>query len=63
MLLFHIKGPTCFKDLKTINNKLCSTYKEACNELNLLPDDTHLYKCLEEANISESPNALRELFA
>ena len=63
MLLFHIKGPTCFNDLKIINGKQCDTYQEACRELDLLPDDTHLNKCLEEASILHTPTKLRELFA
>ena len=63
MLLFHIPGPTCFKDLRTIDNVTYNTYKEACLALNLLPDDEHLYKCLKEAAVIDSASKLRELFA
>ena len=30
MLLFEIKGPTSFKDLKTIDNITYETYQSAC---------------------------------
>ena len=46
MLLFYIKGPTCFADLKIIDKEVCETYQLACKKLNLLDDDDHLYYAL-----------------
>ena len=39
MLLFHVKGPKSFKDLRTINGDIKPTFKEACKEYGLLLDD------------------------
>ena len=40
MLLHHVRGPTSFQDLRTVNGELCDSFKEACRRLNLLEDDT-----------------------
>ena len=49
-MLFHIRGPKCFKDLKTVKEKIYDTYKETCSALNLLSDDSYIEKTLIEAN-------------
>jgi hypothetical protein len=63
MLLQHVRGPTSYEDLKTVNTIVCSTYKEACIQLLLLRDDLGHIRCLEEASMSRMPPGLRKLFA
>lgn len=36
LLLHTIRGPMCFKDLKTVNGYICKTYRDACQLLGLL---------------------------
>ena len=63
LLLHTIRGPKSFDDLKTYNNRLCSTYREACNNYGLLEDDSHWSQTLEEAAAIKAPKQLRQLFA
>ena len=39
MLLYFIPGAKSFDELKTFNNKIMHTFKEACISHNLLQDD------------------------
>ena len=63
LLLSTVKGPTSFKDLKTVQGEECITYKKACQLLNLLEDDNHWELTLNEAALIKSPYKLRTLFA
>ena len=49
ILLHHVKGPTCFEDLKTVDGVLMSTYQEACQKLGLMEDDHEVQQALTEA--------------
>ena len=49
ILLHHVKGPTCFEDLKTVDGVLMSTYQEACQKLGLMEDDHEVQQALKEA--------------
>ena len=62
-LLTHVKGPTSFNDLKTVNGYTCNTFKEACIRLSLLQDDNEWDECLLEASTIKSGKQLRHLFA
>ncbi|CAB5176430.1 unnamed protein product [Rhizophagus irregularis] len=62
-LLAHVKGPTSFNDLKTVNGYTCKTFKEACICLSLLQDDNEWDECLLEASAIQSGRQLRLLFA
>lgn len=62
MLLHHIKGPTCFSDLKTINGSECETFREACELLGLLENDAQWDLAMQEAALCSSPFKIRELF-
>ena len=62
MLLLHVRGPTAFETLRTINGVICATYQGACKELDLFEGDEHWENILSEAAISESAAKLRELF-
>ena len=63
MLLHTVRGPTGFSDLKTVNGKICETFREACDLHGLLRDDIHWEHTLEEASISCSAYQIRTLFA
>ena len=41
LLLHTVKGPTSFDDLKVADGQLCETYRQACQQLGLLQDDSH----------------------
>ncbi|GBN20200.1 hypothetical protein AVEN_149932-1, partial [Araneus ventricosus] len=41
MLLHTIKGPTSYAMLKTVEGRVCYTFREACQKLGLLEDDEH----------------------
>ena len=36
MLFLHVRGPTAFETLRTVNGVICTTYQGACKELDLL---------------------------
>ncbi|GES85174.1 transcriptional factor B3 [Rhizophagus clarus] len=62
-LLIHVKGPTSFNDLKTVNGYTCKTFKEACICLSLLQDDNEWDECLLEVSAIQSGKQLCHLFA
>ena len=63
-MLLHVKpGPTSFTALRTVNEVICASYKEACLLLGLLEDDRQWHQTLAEAVSSRSPRKLRNLFA
>ena len=62
VLLTHVRGATSFNFLKTVNNNLYSTYKEACIENGLLVNDSLYFKCLNDAKEMKSGKKLRNLF-
>lgn len=63
LLLVNVRGPTSFEHLRTVNGVLCSTYREACQCLGLLENDTHWDQTLEDAVISSHPKQIRTLFS
>jgi hypothetical protein len=63
LLLLNVKGATSFEHLKTVNNVLYETFKEAAIHRNLLADDKEWEEALEEAGSFQMPNQLRQLFA
>lgn len=62
MLLHHVRGPTSFNDLKTVNGIIKETYQAACRDRGLLETDDQWENTLKEAAISQCPLQLRELF-
>ncbi|UYV73325.1 hypothetical protein LAZ67_10002729 [Cordylochernes scorpioides] len=52
-----------FRKLRTVNDKVCSTYREACQELYLLENDAHLDTTLADASSTAQPHQIRMLFA
>lgn len=63
LLLINVLGPTSFQNLRTIDGRLCETYREACQRLNLLEDDLHWDVTLADASISAHPHQIRTLFS
>ncbi|GFV65927.1 ATP-dependent DNA helicase [Trichonephila clavipes] len=62
LLLINIRGPISFQDLRTVNGQLCATYRQACQELNLLENDAHWDTALDASN-TDRPQQIRTLFA
>lgn len=63
MLLHHVRGPTSFKDLKKLNNREFSTFRETCEARGLLENDNQWDITLEETAQCKSAPKMRELFA
>lgn len=63
LLLVNVRGPTSFKQLRTVNGQLCATYREACQLLHLLENDSHWDDTLKDSVMSASPHQIRTLFA
>ncbi|XP_055918335.1 uncharacterized protein LOC129950418 [Eupeodes corollae] len=63
LLLEHIRGTTSFESLRTVNGIVCPTFRVACQQLNLLENDTHWDTTIAEAIIYASPSQIRTLFA
>ncbi len=62
LLLTAVKGATSFEALRTVNNQLKPTFKEACIALGLLTDDNEWHQCLGEAGLMATGHQLRVLF-
>ncbi|KAH7713336.1 hypothetical protein AAVH_19339 [Aphelenchoides avenae] len=63
LLLLRVKGATCFRDLKTYNGNVHTTFGQACVARGLTADDKEWDLCLKEAAMSQMPVQLRWLFA
>jgi hypothetical protein len=62
LLLHTIKGPTSFEALRTVNGRVCATFREACQLNGLLEDDEQWDATMAEAATAQSPAKLRNLF-
>ena len=58
-----MRGPQSFTQLKTVEDDLCSSFREACFRLGLLEDDNQYHLAMGEATVSNSAASLRSLFA
>lgn len=63
LLLVNIRGPTSFDSLRTVDGVVCVTFREACQRLNLLENDTHWDSTLADATVSAPASQIRALFA
>ena len=63
ILLRHIKGPTSFEYLRTVNNEVLPSFKEACISLGLVENDNQYYLTLMETVLYASPLQSRQIFA
>ena len=62
LLLHTVTGPTSFVALRTVNGRVCETFREACQRLGLLEDDAQWDATMAEAATAQSPTQLRNLF-
>ncbi|XP_021770753.1 uncharacterized protein LOC110734939 [Chenopodium quinoa] len=63
LLLTHVRGPTSFENMRTVNGLLCATFQEAAIKLGLLSEDDAVEKCVVEDATTQMPQALRRFFA
>lgn len=61
-LLTTVRGPKSFTDLRSFNNEIYPTFKDACRVRGLLEDDGEWSLCLREASEVQSGGLLRHLF-
>ncbi|XP_027155620.1 uncharacterized protein LOC113755986 [Coffea eugenioides] len=63
LLLSHVRGPTSFDNLLSIDGQKMSSFREAALQLGLLSSDSYIEDTLEEASGFQMPSSLRFLFA
>ncbi|XP_059288087.1 uncharacterized protein LOC132041391 [Lycium ferocissimum] len=63
LLLMNVRGPKSYKDLRTVNEVLYNTFREAAEKRGLLHCDNNLTECMVEAVSYQMPCSLRRLFA
>ena len=62
ILLNHVKGPTSYEDIKTVDGVFYSTFKQTCYAMGLLDDDNEYIEAIKEASLWASAHCLRQLF-
>lgn len=62
LLLTKVRGPTDFDDIKTYENVVYPTFKDACFARGLLDDDHEYISAIKEAATWASGKSLRKLF-
>jgi len=62
MMLIACKGPTSFEDIRTVENVLYPTYREACFAMDFLQDDREFVEAIKKAKDSGTTNYLGKLF-
>ncbi|KAK2983947.1 hypothetical protein RJ640_002892, partial [Escallonia rubra] len=63
LLLLHVRGPTSFNTLKTVDRVFYSSYRAVAQAYGLLEGDNTIEECLQKASTFQMPSALRRLFA
>lgn len=63
LLLGQVRGALSFDDLRTVDGRLCASFKEACMLRGFLEDDRDLRAALAEGARSQMPSVLRQLLA
>jgi len=61
-MLTIVKGHCCYVDIRTIDNVIYPTFKEACFALGFLADDSEYIQAIKEAKDWGSGHFLRKLF-
>ncbi|XP_071908337.1 uncharacterized protein [Coffea arabica] len=62
LLLSHVRAPTSFDDLLTVNGCRMNSFREIALHLGLLESDSYIEETLEEAVGFQMPSSLRFLF-
>lgn len=63
LLLLHVRGAISFENLRTVNGIIYDTFREACQQRNLLSEDREWIRSMTEACARDMPNQLRQMFA
>jgi hypothetical protein len=63
LLLLHVRGATSFEDLRTFEDTVYASFKEAAGARGLLESDEEWDRCLTEECIYRMPKQIRETFA
>ncbi|XP_076955208.1 uncharacterized protein LOC143629951 [Bidens hawaiensis] len=63
ILLNKVKGPRKFDEIKTFNNVVYPTFRDACYAYGLLDDDNEYVEAISEESFSGTGYYLRSLFA
>lgn len=63
LLLLHVRGPTSFESLRTINGIQYKTFREAANAAGLLMSDSHYEDTIRKAKIWMTGHSLRLMFS
>ncbi|XP_074298433.1 uncharacterized protein LOC141629311 [Silene latifolia] len=62
VMLNHVKGPKCFEDIRTVNQFVHPTFREACYALGLIGDDREYIAAINEAADWESGTKLGNFY-
>ena len=62
MMLSSAKGSQCYEDIRTVENVVYHTFREACFAKGFLGSDQEFVGALREANTWGTPHYLRKLF-
>ncbi|XP_076945657.1 uncharacterized protein LOC143616823 [Bidens hawaiensis] len=62
ILLNKVKGPTTFEEIRTVNNVVFPTFRDACYAHGLLDDDNEFVEAIIEASFTGCGSYLRTLF-
>ncbi|KAL8152838.1 hypothetical protein V2J09_010598 [Rumex salicifolius] len=62
IMLNHVKGPTCYEDIRTVDGIVYPTFREACYALGLLDDEKEYIDGIMEASFWGSTHYLQNLF-
>ncbi|KAK2988461.1 hypothetical protein RJ640_007491 [Escallonia rubra] len=62
MLLLHVRGPTSFNGLKTVDGAFYSSFRAVAQTYGLLEGDNAIEEYLQKASTFQIPSALRRLF-
>jgi len=63
VLLLHVKGATSFESIRTLDNRVYSSFHEAAVARGLFENDDEWRSCMTEASTLKMPKQLRNLFA
>ncbi|XP_028766672.1 uncharacterized protein LOC114724484 [Neltuma alba] len=62
ILLTKVRGPRSYEEIRTVNDVLYPTFREACFALGLLDDDKEFICAIKEAAIWATGTSLRKMF-
>ncbi|XP_057723392.1 uncharacterized protein LOC130939297 [Arachis stenosperma] len=63
LLLNFVRGPTCYEEIRKVDDVVYPTFRDACYARGLLDDDREYIEAIEEASHWGSGQFLRKLFA